>query len=68
MNESKMLQKLEASGFDGGDLFEDDNAVRDYFTLKNFERVFGWIDDETPTQEELCEMADYVIEQRLHMK
>ena len=54
----------EATGFDGGDLFESEEAVREYFTV---DTLRDWLDGCPYTQEALDAMAEAVIDGRWHM-
>src|SRR5690606_25445511 len=54
----------EYTGAFNGDLFENEEQVRQYFTVANIEEMFG---ECSLTQEELDEMAETVITNRWHM-
>lgn len=53
----------EVTGFANGDKFTSENEVRDYFTTRNIDFMFGECRVE---QSELDEMAEFVITNRLH--
>lgn len=54
----------EATGFDGGDEFESEAQVREYFTVANVRAMFG----ECPyTQAAMDAMAEAVIDGGWHM-
>ncbi len=57
-------EALEASGYADGDLFPDEDAVRDYFSPSEQHHMFGH--DETD-EAMLHRLADLVISERLHM-
>jgi hypothetical protein len=57
----------DVTGFASGDLFESDVQVWGYFTVQNL-REMGWSSEECPTQKELDEMAQAVIDNRWHMQ
>lgn len=56
----------DVTGFDRGDVFESEEQLREYFTVANMRDMFG-PDDELPTQEELDEMCETVLEHRWHL-
>ena len=60
----------DATGFAEGDKFENADQVRDYFTTENMEQIFEPFahGDKIPTQDELNEMANAVIENGWHMR
>lgn len=53
------------TGFDAGAEFEDEDAVRAYFTVGNMDAVIGA--DHGWDQETLSDMADIVVCERWHM-
>ncbi len=59
-----MKEKLEATGYANGAKFSSSAEVRDYFSGRNFARMFPG--DPVPTGDELDDMAAYVINNRLH--
>ena len=56
----------EETGFANGDLFNDENEVREYFTIESMKYQFGGSYEFKQT--ELDEMAELVIENKWHMK
>jgi hypothetical protein len=57
------------TGFANGDKFTSDEQVREYFTQQNIRDMIGsTYDDEgtMPSQDELDQMAETVIENRWH--
>lgn len=52
------------TGFANGDKFHSEDEVRDYFTVKTMEEVFG--NDCNLTTEECNEMAALVLENKWH--
>lgn len=56
----------DATGFANGMEFEDEQQVRDYFTIENMNHMFN--DGTDFTQDDLDEMAESVIENRWHMR
>ena len=51
--------------YDGGIMFDDENDVRNFFTIYEFRSMFGQCEF---NQGQLDDMADFCIEQRWHMK
>jgi hypothetical protein len=78
MDHDKLLQAVADSGYTNGDLFKSEREVREYFTVENMRFMFGASDEpivETDpgefsrapwTQDELNQMADYVLFNRSH--
>lgn len=54
------------TGFGDRELFQTTSEVREYFTMKHMEYMFG--EDHGLTQEELDEMAQLVIQKKWNMK
>lgn len=64
MTRDELLQRLDSTGYAGGTPFETPDEVRDYFTVETMQKCFG--DDATDSQDDLDEMAEYVIENGLN--
>lgn len=56
------------TGFANGELFESKEEIRKYFTRENMINCIDLPLSELPSQDDLDEMADMVIEYRWHMK
>lgn len=56
------------TGFANGELFDSVEEVRQYFTRENMIDCVDLPPEELPSQEDLDEMADIVIEYHWHMK
>jgi len=58
-------QEIEKTGYANGERFDNEAEVRAYFTAGNMRAMFGA--DADWTQEQLDEMADYAVENWMHM-
>jgi hypothetical protein len=58
-----MWQKIEATGYANGEEFESEEQVREYFTVENFEHMFGECKEDQPT---LDKWANAVIRKKRH--
>lgn len=60
-----MLSEL--TNFDNGEFFDDDDHVREYFTVENFVAM-GWHPEDVESQETLDGWCEVVIRGRWHIR
>jgi hypothetical protein len=61
-----MKNRMDSTGYANGALLEDEDEVREYFTLATMEYMFG--PDHGFGEAELAAMAASVLAERLHME